>query len=80
MVYNNFKDFQPLSIGEDEDFRSLMAEVEPRFCLLTRKYFWVDYNTCFLQDSFIIINKLAHFFSLKKIVRHADKQTRLDST
>ena len=39
IVYNNFKDFQPLSIGEDEDFRSLMAEAEPRFCLLTRKYF-----------------------------------------
>ena len=40
MVYNNFKDFQPLSTGEDEDFsRSLMAEAEPRFCLPTRKYF-----------------------------------------
>ena len=32
-----FKDYQPLSIVEDDGFKSLMAEAEPRLCLPTRK-------------------------------------------
>lgn len=65
-----FKDYQPLSIVEDDGFKSLMAEAEPRFCLPTRKSLRYTIIPAFYKKAATLVKEKVLLFK-QKYGRHA---------